>query len=310
MKQQAYFDNIDIYDEFGVVITKKGYNNLLDFPALKEPVFNDWPEEDGIEVDLENPVLEARTITISFVVAKQGMDANDFISFLSRPGYHELYIPFLKQKWSIRMNAQSSNMISTGITNFSLQFTEDIIPRNENVDSETIFLLNIPDSGYEIDATPLNHYGIVVEEGLSELTKSPAVKSNLLQQYSFSDGQVYDPQQVVFSQKEVTFRCCLISENIDHFWKNYYAFFNDLVKPGERSLYCEHTGEEYPCYYRSCSNFNLEETTPRFVCGFDLTLAFISFRVNETDYILSTENNWHIVLEDNETRVDLKVNKN
>lgn len=55
MTGYCYIDGIDIYDEFGVIVEGDGYDELLSFPSLKEPDKNDWPEENGIEVDLSEP---------------------------------------------------------------------------------------------------------------------------------------------------------------------------------------------------------------------------------------------------------------
>ena len=57
MTETIYIDDIDIYARYGVVITSGGYDGLLAFPALKDPEANDWPEEDGVEVDLSDPKL-------------------------------------------------------------------------------------------------------------------------------------------------------------------------------------------------------------------------------------------------------------
>ena len=49
MKGQLLIDRIDAYISLGICITKGSYNNLVAFPAMKEPDKNDWPEEDGQE---------------------------------------------------------------------------------------------------------------------------------------------------------------------------------------------------------------------------------------------------------------------
>lgn len=67
MIDNCYIDGISICNRFGVWVTKGGYNGLLAFPAMKEPESNDWPEEDGIEVDLSDPKLEPKEATISFL---------------------------------------------------------------------------------------------------------------------------------------------------------------------------------------------------------------------------------------------------
>lgn len=309
MRGKYFVDNIDIYTQFGVVIKTGGYNDLLTFPALKEPAKNDWPEEDGIEVDLESPILQPKTVSIPFMTTSQTKAANDFISFISKPGYRTLRIADLNREWTLRMDSQGENKFDSQLTEFSLQFTDDI-PSQSRKDVYSRPLnggIPIIDTGYELDGIPFSRYGIVVEEGLNDILKSPTIKQNLTRTFLTSDGQEYDEDVVVFNSKSVTFKCCFITSSVARFWECYTAFFNDLIQPGERLLYCDHTGEEYPCFYRKSSNFNIEQMHGRFVCTFNLTLEFISFRIHETEYLLTTEDNRHIVLEDGETMVDLKT---
>ena len=56
MRGELYIDGKDAYTDFGVWITEGGYDGLLPFPELVEPDRNDWPDEDGIEPDLEKPI--------------------------------------------------------------------------------------------------------------------------------------------------------------------------------------------------------------------------------------------------------------
>ena len=60
MNNNLYIDDLNVLGRFGCRVTRGGYNDLLAFPAMKEPEKNDWPEEDGIEVDLSDPKLQPR----------------------------------------------------------------------------------------------------------------------------------------------------------------------------------------------------------------------------------------------------------
>ena len=62
MRGELYIDGKDAYTDFGVWITEGGYDGLLPFPELVEPARNDWPDEDGIEPDLEKPTLKPRPV--------------------------------------------------------------------------------------------------------------------------------------------------------------------------------------------------------------------------------------------------------
>ena len=67
MTGQFYIDGIDAYISLGVCIAKGSYNNLVAFPAMKEPDKNDWPEEDGQEFDLSSPTLDTTEVSLSLI---------------------------------------------------------------------------------------------------------------------------------------------------------------------------------------------------------------------------------------------------
>lgn len=302
MNGGCYIDGVDIYSRFGAKISRRGYNELMTFPSLVTPDSTDWPEEDGLDVDLSEPVLDSKDVDIVFFAA----DPDGLINFVSQPGYHTFNFPSLKREWQLRIDSQSDNKVWLSASSFSLKFVDDFPRRAEEYTSGPGCGVNIPASQYEIDAVSFRDYGIVVSSGYDELRKSPTVKQNLTRQFKTSDGKLYDADLVVFNSKEVTFKCSMWASDIDRFWLCYDAFFNDLIKPDERSFYSDDIGEEFPCYYKKMSGTNIVSLFPEVVVEFDLTLVFTVFRVNETEYILATEAGEWIVLEDDgETVIDM-----
>lgn len=298
-----YIDDIDIYTQYGVVITSGGYNDLLCFPALKEPEVNDWPEEDGIEVDLDAPTLEAKEVTISF--ASNYPDIGDFINMISQPGYHTLRITELAQEWRLRLLTQTACKDYSQAVTFSLKFADDFPGRSDNYAPASGSGLSLPASEYEIDNVPFSRYGIEVIGGWNDLLKSPTVKQNLTRSFATSDSQLYDADHVVFNSKETTLKCSLSAVSTAKFRECYTAFFNDLIQPGERLLYWDYVGEEYPCYYKKSSGFKVVSLDP-VVIEFNLTLVFTVFRIGETEYLLATEAGELLETEDGEYLIDMK----
>lgn len=298
-----YIDGIDIYTRYGVVITDGGYNDLLCFPAMKEPEYNDWPEEDGIEVDLDAPMLEAKEVVISFDCDRP--DAGNFIYMISQPGYHTLRIAELSKEWRLRLLTQTACKDYSLAVTFSLKFADDFPDRSADYLPASGSGLTLPVSEYEIDGISFSRYGVEVVGGWDDLLKSPTVKQNLTRSFATSDGQTYDADFVVFNSKETTLKCCLSAVSMAKFWECYTAFFNDLIQPGERSLYWEYTGEGHPCYYKKSSGFKVLSLSGPVVIDFNLTLVFTVFRIGETEYLLASEDGDLIVLEDGETLIDL-----
>lgn len=299
-----YIDDIDIYARYGVVITSGGYNDLLCFPALKEPDANDWPEEDGVEVDLAAPVLEAKEVTISFACDR--VDASDFIYMVSQPGYHTLRITELAKDWRLRLLTQTANKDYNRAVTFSLKFADDFPGRSDDYKAASGSGLILPVSEYEIDDIPFSEYGIEIVGGWDDLLKSPTVKQNLTRSFATSDGQLYDADHIVFNSKETVLKCCLSAVNLAKFWECYTAFFNDLVQPDERRFYWDYTSEEYPCYYKKSSGFKVLSLADRIVVEFNLTLVFTVFRIGETEYVLANELDQILVL-DEDTEIDMKA---
>ena len=94
MNNNLYIDDLNVLGRFGCRVTRGGYNDLLAFPAMKAPERNDWPEEDGIEVDLSDPKLQPREIAISFL-SDSNTQASDLIAYLSDKGQHTFRVPSL-----------------------------------------------------------------------------------------------------------------------------------------------------------------------------------------------------------------------
>lgn len=304
MINNVYIDDMDARSRFGVWVTKGGYNGLLTFPALKEPEENDWPEEDGVEVDLSDPKLEAKEITISFL-SDSNTAATDLLAYLGQSGVHTFRFPSLARQWQLRLADHPSNMVYPLATSFSLKFMEDVPvrPAAEGLPSPGV---RLPESRYLLDGVPVSDYGVVIDVSRSALLKSPAAKLNLNRTVSTEDGQIYDAEHLVFQKKEATFKCRFKAASIGAFWSCYDAFFGAWIKPEERQLYVEEIGKAFPCYYKSSSAFRLLTLSGAVVVEFNLTLVFTSFRLYETDYFLATEGGDWIVTEDGDYFIDMK----
>lgn len=307
MRGELYIDNRDAYTDFGVWITEGGYDGLLPFPELVEPDRNDWPDEDGIEPDLEKPTLKPRELNITFVRSVDGRSTGALVEYLSKPGYHLFRIPSLGREWSLRLIQSPAYEDWDTLEAFTLRFAEDQPVRPSSVAIPEGGGRYVPLSEYELDGVPLDRYGVMVTEGRDEIMRSPTVKTNLSRTVLDVDGRIYDTENVVFNSKEVTLKCCLIAGSMTAFWNCYDALLHALIQPGERSLYVDYNVEEYPCYYKRTSGWKLESLRGRVVVTFSLALEFTVFRLGGTDYLLATEDGDLIVTEDGEYYIDLNI---
>lgn len=303
MRDNCYIDGESTWAKFGVWMTKGGYSDLLTYPALVEPEKNDWPEEDGVEVDLSEPCLQEKEITISFLASNPAIDVNDFIAYISAPRYHTLHVPALQREWQLRLSAQTTNKRYQNACDFSLKFVEDKPSRREAIAAPGLY---VRDTGYELDGTPFAKYGVVVDAAKDSLLTSPTAKKNLNSKISTADGQAYDADHLVFNSKEVVFKCHFKADSIPAFWSCYDAFFTALVQPDERDLYVEYIGDSLPCYYKRSSGFKILKLGGPVLVEFNLTLVFTVFRIGETEYLLASEDGFLIETEDGEFNIDMK----
>ena len=301
MRGELYIAGKDAYTDFGVWITEGGYDGLLPFPEMVEPDRNDWPDEDGIEPDLEKPTLNPRELIITFVRSVEGRSAGALVEHLSKPGYHAFRIPSLGREWSLRLIQSPAYEDWDTLEAFTLRFAEDQPVRPSFMAIPEGGGWYVPLSEYELDGVPLDRYGVMVTEGRAEIMRSPTVKTNLSRTVLDVDGRIYD------AGKEVTLKCCLIAGSMTAFWNCYDALLHALIQPGERSLYEDSNVEEYPCYYKRTSGWRLESLRGRVVVTFSLALEFTVFRLGGTDYLLATEDGDLIVTEDGEYYIDLNI---
>ena len=139
--------------------------------------------------------------------------------------------------------------------------------------------------------------------------KPAAVKQNLLRNIKTLSGAIYDGKAVTFKSKDVKLKCLMRAETLDGLWRNYDALLYDLTQPEERLLTVRELEQDFPCYYKSCqvSDFYPDG---RIWLAFTLTLTFTgSFRLDDTDFVLATEDGVIVFTEDGENAIEMLPDK-
>lgn len=319
MTRRFYIDGRDAYEHFGVFVAEGGYNELVAFPPLKEVAGNDWPDEDGREVDLSQPELTRREVTIRFA-AHGALRVAAFIEQLCRGSYHTFEFAVLGRSYRLRLLSQTGLELAEGLETFALRLADDFPVCNSESYIEPQSTL-VAQSGYELDGRSLAQYGVTVLRGSeAEIRKLPAVKGSLMpvakvnlrpavEADSSADGPlasqvVYDDCPVYFQAKDVRLSCLMRARTMDEFWRNYQALLCDLVRPAERMLYVESMGGEFACYYKSCATTHFA-AEGRIWFQFDLTLVFTGFRECGQEWLLASELDEWVMTEDGNYAVDL-----
>lgn len=282
MEGRLLIDGNDAFAQWGVYAVQGGWNDLVAFPPLKTVTSNDWQEEDGIEADLSAPRLNTRECTVKFAYSKGADSVADLISVLSKGAYHDFAIKSLGRECSLRMTQVTAMTADGGdFGTVSIKLADDFpldSYKYEQPDSD------IPTAeDYFLDGVPLTDYGVrVLQGGLAELLKPPAVKQNLLRNLPHLAGAEYDGGRVTFKSKDIKLPCLMRAESMAALWRNRDALLYDLVRPGERILAVDALGQKFPCHYKQCA---VSEFFPdgRPWLRFSLTLTLTrNLRINGT----------------------------
>jgi len=253
-------DGVNI-SQYGVYVVQGGFNDVVEYPSIKAPDKNDWPEFDGIEVDLSNVSIEPKKITLKFA----GSGCIEFINAISQPGYRTVVFDEIGITKSLRVISASDLSVNL-IMMFSVDFYEDdpaIIQSNPTHASTG--------SGFELDGVDFSRYGVAVLEGsVDSILKPFPVKQNRSISLKGVSGQTYNANRVKLAEKQVDVNCLMTGGD---FITNYNALFYTLTKSGERTFY--YNGVDYKCFYNSSKVSEFEVINGRFWFKFTLSLTFI-----------------------------------
>lgn len=297
---------LDGQDITGGVMERGGFAALLAYPSMKEPVSQEWAEYDGVEVDLSNPKLERRDVTLPFSFdSVEDMDA--FIYKLTTEGYKTVEQFGVERR--LRYLSQGDIEMYANCVRFSVTMSDDF-PRalitRDSYNPQGHGLPVPPTNKYYVDGINLSSYGLFVLKGKASLYQSPEMKPALTITNAVMDGVVYDTGLTRFRPKEESFRMAFYTDTIDRLLYNYEAFFHALIQPNERSLETDYLIEALPFYYRSASNFEFTKTSSYCLLEFDLSLVFTNYRPSDLEVLLATELWDLIITEDGLDFIDMK----
>lgn len=91
LENMYYLDGVDLWTNFGLTIAKGSLDDFLKLPKRKGSIEHNWPDEDGLDVDLSRNFYEARDINIKFYIISDTEAAfwtqyNGFMTLLKKPG--------------------------------------------------------------------------------------------------------------------------------------------------------------------------------------------------------------------------------
>lgn len=88
-------DGIDIWDAFAIGI-ESGLAQFLPLPERKESITHDWPDQNGLDIDVSKHYYKERTVTLTcWLICEESefwAKRNAFIAQLSKPGQRRLTV--------------------------------------------------------------------------------------------------------------------------------------------------------------------------------------------------------------------------
>ncbi|QEL01583.1 hypothetical protein FKG96_12455 [Olivibacter sp. LS-1] len=134
----------DAFETFGIAFERGTFDELFSLPVPKERVVNDWPDEDGLDVDDVSPIrLQPRTLNPPMlIVAEGGDDAHNKYNLFREELYKSVYMDFefptVDVRFKLRFTGGGAvttigNFFRSGMAGmrFNVTFTDDfprIIP--------------------------------------------------------------------------------------------------------------------------------------------------------------------------------------
>lgn len=300
MQGRMKIDDTDAFTAYGVYLQDGSGKALVQMPPLKAVAYNDWAEYDGVEADLDLPVLDSRQIQLSFHI-RNIASADAFLAMLKSAVYHDFYFPRLAKTYRLRLvsNGNLSLYLLHGIP--TLTFAEDEIIRRSVTPSTS----NVVESdGYRLDNIDLARFGCRVTEGTEANVRRWAdIRQRLRRNSKYSAGSTYDEGGAVcVKSRDLTLNLHLHTVNIATFWTYWDALFTEMLLPQERTLTA--MGYSFGCHYKSNSIKTFRITDNGEVwCDFSVTLTVLNYGTAEEIIVvrvLGTESG--AILVDSENR--------
>lgn len=255
---KLYIDNRDAFATYGLVILEGGYDSLVQFPPMKSVDYVDWPEEDGIEPDLLNPVLDAKEGIVLRCACVRSPQQENLFSDLQTGVYHTFDFKRLGIRALLRLNEVSNLEIVGNLATFtmSLSFDADFVTDFEHYEGVPSSLssnsnkLEVRSFGCKIDNVDVSSYGIIPLEGdIEAISRQDVIKQNLKISSKYIGGQTYDGQNVRKKERDVALKFLIRASIPSQFWTQYKRFLTDLVSPGNRVL--QYGGKTIKFFYKS-----------------------------------------------------------
>ncbi len=255
--------------DFGAKLLQGSFTELVEYPPLKKVDSNDWAEFDGLEVDLENPKLDKRELSLPLYFA----DKSQFValgSYLMTKNIRVWHFAELGKSYKLRFQGFDNFKTFQNVCEVKVKLSEDC-PMQDYEYAMPNF--SVADYGYTLDGVPFSRYGIIILQGSEQGIKG-AEKSKKVLEISnrIMKGVKVATQPLKKKSREAQINCFMKLPIMD-FWRGYEAFLFDLTKPEKREITAH--GNTYKCHYKSAKIKHFEVQDGVVWCEFELKIVIL-----------------------------------
>lgn len=308
MYNDLFVDGLNALTEWGIGVQDEGYAALVEFQSLRTPPVNNFPDTNGIEVDLSDPKLHNKVFSLTLHGIRD-RSIRDFIDYLDENTYHSFEFRNIGLTSVLRLDSMPDRRTVQNAKVFNLDFADDTYPFDTYTRPTLIDVPDCPQTGIDIDNIPLSDYGIWYTDGeRDEILVVGDVKNALTIDDSHLNSVLYDSKDDVrYDSRDITINMALWAPK-EVFWNNWNAFFYDLTRPGLRELYYNVREDTYNTFYKSCK-VNRFQRLPndKLYCNFQVTFTFTSMHLTDEWNLLAVEQYGLVKLDNTDLMVDTSI---
>ena len=316
-------DGVDIWDTDKAAILKGSYNSLLAYPERRTPDFDDWFEEDYIDVDYSSLHYEASDVTIRVGIygdSKADLlnKAQLFKNFLNKAGNRKFEISGINTIIELRYKGGGNATASKLLSGNQFYLEQDLLFSNDNptqlLESNLLYSDALDEymseltlkpfdymvwDNYEINNIPIIDFGMGVTSFNGSALVFDTLKEPLINQYSNKDGvTAYVLQPLKRQAKTLNIGVVMAHSNIVDLMNNYILLFGELSKKELLSFYSGTTDMKYCGYYLKQEGLSIYISPNLCVLEFNLEFTITEIRTINNYVVWSTEYNETIMTED------------
>lgn len=281
-------DTVDL-SAYGIFIERGGSDDFISFPDRRTPDQNDWPDEDGLDVDLTDCYFDAKRVRVNYVIIAETETVfkshlNSFETLHFATGLRSVFVKEFNRTFSLRFVGFPNYAHKGGLFNprkkigritaeYSMDdplqlFTPSVIAPVSNRANLAQITLN----GYD-----LSKFGIVVQDAYSTALMPKSAKRVLERKIQSVNGIISDTAVSPKKQaRQIVIECTMLADTLTELWTNYTALFNNLRITTAVQLGVTRTGAILNCYYSKMTNFKKETPFSRKIkVSFNLVLQEI-----------------------------------